>query len=147
MSAGFWVALVGACCIGAFVDAYLLYTLAGWNWLESALGRVRRASMAFGMACVVAGVLHALDVYTVALGVIGILMVGYAIRNQWLFPRPAARLVASECELPGDTVIAVTQSEQAVPLAWLGRKRTVICGDTLVVYCGLARALSAFDRP
>jgi len=67
----------------------------------------------------------------------------YALKRQWLEPRPAAPLSAFAGHPGKDALVAVLPGGEAVGLAWMRRSRTATVGDLCVVHCGVARSLAA----
>lgn len=145
-------AILGVLLTGAGVTAYWAYTLLGVTVLAPLLKRVRQIAMltggALGAVAGIGGVASG-DLWTIAPASIALVLLGYSLRNQWLLPTQAAGAVAGPrpAELDDDDVVAILPDGRALPLRWARRRRTVRCGQAVVVHCSLARSVAAFDAP
>ena len=133
-----------------WVVGYWCLTLLGWRFLAPLMTTVRQAAHGVGAIGLVAALLLAepgerpiLRAIPLLLGLAG---TAYAYRNQWLLPRAAVALELCRLEPPGDELVAILPGDEAVCVSVLGRVRTAVRGNTLVVHCGLARSLAAFTR-
>ena len=133
-----WVLGIGGLAlVGTGVAVYWGYTLAGVDALGRYLKFPRRWLMTTGALLSLAG--------GVAVGSLGLILYSYAVRRQWLFPRPAARFVPIPDTLENGEVVAVLAGGEAVALRWASKKRTLCVEGQTLVHCGLARSVTAFE--
>jgi len=134
-----------------WVISYWCLTLLGWRFLAPLMTGARQAAVGVGTVGLVAALLLAelgerplLRLIPLS---IGLAAAAYALRNQWLFPRPSVELEACKLEPEADALVAALPGGEAVCVSVLSRARTAVRGDILLVHCGLARSLAAFSRP
>jgi len=149
-----WLAWVGLTLVFGVVGSYWAYTLLGWTKLEFLVGpRTRQFTVLLGvlLSTMVLG-FQALETEEDAIRlhhlwppVLCVLGFAYAMRRQWLIPKPAPRFEPCDVNVPDDMLLAVVGDGRAVPLCWLSQYRTVRMGPALLVHCGLGRSLTAFS--
>ncbi|MFT5430545.1 MAG: hypothetical protein ACI9OJ_001220 [Myxococcota bacterium] len=139
-------AWAGAAMVGTSVTGYWAYTLLGVDGLAPWMLKPRRRLALAGAG--LSGVsLVGLPSVTVAGGAtVAAGLLAYSARNQWLFPKVATRLKPSRRTWSPDELVAVVNGA-AIPVRWASKLRTVQVNGVLVVHCGLARSLVAFDDP
>lgn len=148
-----WIAPTGAALVAA---AFLLYVVYSQSVivrpglaerLTPLLGGPRRILLISGVFLALIGVVLSPEGLPLLAGLAAALGMRHAVRRQWAFGLKIALTRAWETELADDVVLAVLPDGRAAPVAWLEHVRVARAGDVLLVACGLARSLAAFEAP